>query len=120
MKVEELLALISALPTNTTLLGFNYCRRAYFFTVDEVNQLVSILMKTGWSVSCRMLVRTMEQSRHFEAEQQRDAGISIKDGSLSSKGVDVLSAVSDEIDCVFCTCLENPTVTEGPPSTTGR
>jgi hypothetical protein len=32
----------------------------------------------------------------------------IKDGSSISKGVDVLSAVSDEIDCVFLHLLENP------------
>jgi hypothetical protein len=30
----------------------------------------------------------------------------IKDGSSISKGVDVLSAVSDEIDCVFIHLLE--------------
>jgi hypothetical protein len=33
----------------------------------------------------------------------------IKDGSSISKGVDVLSAVSDEIDCVFLHLLENQT-----------
>jgi hypothetical protein len=32
----------------------------------------------------------------------------IEDGSSISKGVDVLSAVSDEIDCVFFHLLENP------------
>jgi hypothetical protein len=34
----------------------------------------------------------------------------IKDGSSISKGVDVLSAVSDEIDCVFLHLLENPSL----------
>jgi hypothetical protein len=34
----------------------------------------------------------------------------IKDGSSISKGVDVLSAVSDEIDCVFLHLLENKLV----------
>jgi hypothetical protein len=39
----------------------------------------------------------------------------IKDGSSISKGVDVLSAVSDEIDCVFLHLLEKSklSVTEG-------
>jgi hypothetical protein len=32
----------------------------------------------------------------------------IEDGSSISKGVEVLSAVSNEIDCVFLHLLENP------------
>jgi hypothetical protein len=32
----------------------------------------------------------------------------IEDGASISKGVDVLSAVNDEIDCVFLHLLENP------------
>jgi hypothetical protein len=32
----------------------------------------------------------------------------IEDGSSISKGVDVLSAVNDDIDCVFLHLLENP------------
>ena len=34
----------------------------------------------------------------------------IEDGSSASKGVEVLSAVSNEINCVFLHLLENPTL----------
>ena len=46
----------------------------------------------------------------------------IKDGSSISKGVDVLSAVSDEIDCVFLDLLENPSLCDrrAAGTTTGR
>jgi hypothetical protein len=46
----------------------------------------------------------------------------IKDGSSISKGVDVLSAVSDEIDCVFLHLLENPNLCDrrAAETTTGR
>mgnify|MGYP000426576692 CR=1 FL=1 len=46
----------------------------------------------------------------------------IKDGSSISKGVDVLSAVSDEIDCVFIHLLENPSLCDrrATETTTGR
>jgi hypothetical protein len=46
----------------------------------------------------------------------------IKDGSSISKGVDVLSAVSDEIDCVFIHLLENPSLCDrrAAEATTGR
>jgi hypothetical protein len=46
----------------------------------------------------------------------------IKDGSSISKGVDVLSAVSDEIECVFLHLLENPSLCDrraAETSTTG-
>jgi hypothetical protein len=46
----------------------------------------------------------------------------ITDGSSISKGVDVLSAVSDEIDCVFLHLLENPSLCDRRTAntTTGR
>jgi hypothetical protein len=46
----------------------------------------------------------------------------IRDGSSISKGVDVLSAVSDEIDCVFLHLLENPSLCDrrAADTTTGR
>ena len=46
----------------------------------------------------------------------------IKDGSSTSKGVDVLIAVSDEIDCVFLHLLENPSLrdTRAAETTLGR
>jgi hypothetical protein len=39
---------------------------------------------------------------------QQDVGYLIEDGSSISKGVDVLSAVSNDIDSVFLHPLENP------------
>jgi hypothetical protein len=49
-------------------------------------------------------VRMIEQSSYFEAERR----YLIKDGSSISKGVKVLSAVNDGINCVFLHLLENP------------
>jgi hypothetical protein len=46
----------------------------------------------------------IEQSSYFEAERR----YLIKDGSSISKGVKVLSAVNDDINCVFMHLLENP------------
>jgi hypothetical protein len=120
VKVEELLALISALQLNTTLktLGLSTTLKNLgiqldcldHFSVDEVNQLVSILMK-NYGLEClvpdipcandgtvKAILRLNRAGRRYL----------IKDGSSISKGVDVLSAVSDEIDCVFLHLLENP------------
>jgi hypothetical protein len=113
--VEEFLALISALQLNTTLktLDFHfYCFGNICFTVDEVNQLVSILMK-NYGLECLKPAIPCADDRTVQAILRLNrAGrrYLIKDGSSISKGVDVLSAVSDEIDCLFLHLLENPSL----------
>jgi hypothetical protein len=84
--------LISALQLNAMVMALGSrikCFVNIHFSVDEANQLVSILTKTtGRSVSSRRRYLIIE-------------------GSSISKGVDVLSAVRDEIDFVFLHLLEN-------------
>jgi hypothetical protein len=121
---EEFLALISALRLNTTLktLGnhsFDYT------TVDQVNQLVSILKK-NYGLECLApdIPCAADDGRVKAILRLNAAGrrYLIKDGSSVSKGVDVLSAVSDEIDCVFLHLLENPSLCDrrAADTTTGR
>jgi hypothetical protein len=113
IKVEEYLELISALQFNTTLktLSLKFYRfENNHFTVDELNQLVSILRKNYGlehlipNIPCaddgtvNAILRLNRAGRRYL----------IQDGSSILKGVDVLSAVSDEIDCVFLHLLENP------------
>jgi hypothetical protein len=128
--VEEFLALISALQLNTTLKTLDL--QCYWFenhsvTVDEVSQLVSILRKNyglehivpkipgADAGTVKAILRLNKAGRRYL----------IKDGSSVSKGVDVLSAVNDEIDCVFFHLLENPglcdrSAAETAETTTGR
>jgi hypothetical protein len=115
IKVEELFALLSALQLNTTLktLGFqSHCFDDMNFTVDEASQLVSVLMKNyglerlSPDIPCADDI-TVKAILRLNAAGRRYL---ITDGSSISKGVDVLSAVSDEIDCVFLHLLENPSL----------
>jgi hypothetical protein len=125
-KVEELLAVISALQLNTTLktLGFRESSVRLHLTDDEVNQLVPVLMKNFGlerilpDISCSD-DGTIKAILKLNAAGRRYL---IKDGSSISKGVDVLSAVSDEIDCVFLHLLENPCLCNRKvaETTTGR
>jgi hypothetical protein len=113
IKVEELFALLSALQLNTTLktLGVqDCCFEDKYFSVDEVNQLVSILMKNYGLECLKPDIPCADDGRVKAIFRLNRAGrrYLIKDGSSISKGVDVLSAVSDEIDCVFIHLLENP------------
>jgi hypothetical protein len=121
------LALISALQLNTTLktLGFqSSCFKTMYFTVDEVNQVVSILMK-NYGLECLVPGISCTDDGTVKAVLRLNAAgrrYLIKDGSSISKGVDVLSAVSDEIDCVFLHLLENPNLCDrrAAETTTGR
>jgi hypothetical protein len=113
---EELFALISALQLNTTLktLGhyvFSDSLESHYLSDDEAHQLVSILMK---NYGLESLVptnsggannRTVRAILRLNGAGRRYL---IEDGSSISKGVDVLSAVNDDINCVFLHLLENP------------
>jgi hypothetical protein len=128
IKVEELFALLSALQLNTTLktLGFqSRCFKDINFTVDEMNQLVSILTKNYGLERFDPAIPCADDGRVKAILMLNAAGRQylIKDGSSVSKGVDVLSAVSDKIDCVFLHLLENPSLCDrraAEISATGR
>jgi hypothetical protein len=108
--VEAFLALISALQLNTTLKTLAYQTSRLSLTDDEVKQLVSILTKNYGlerlvpNISCaddetvKAILRLNSAGRRYLLE----------DGSSISKGVEVLSAVNDDINCVFLHLLENP------------
>jgi hypothetical protein len=122
IKFEELFALISALQLNTTLKTLDcgcqhYSKTHYCLSDDEVKQLVPILMKNYGlehlvpDISCaddrsiKAILRLNKAGRRYL----------IKDGSSISKGVEVLSAVNDDINCVFVHLLEKRAcATEGP------
>jgi hypothetical protein len=126
IEVEELLALVSALQLNTTLktLRFQSSFERLSLTDYEASQLVSILRKNYGlerlvpDISCTN-DGTVNTILMLNAAGRQYL---IKDGSSISKGVDVLSAVSDEIDCVFLHLLENPSLCDRrtADTTTGR
>jgi hypothetical protein len=134
MKVEGLLALVSALQRDTTLktlslenfypYPFYITARELNLTGDEVDQLVSILMKNyGLERLIAPFIRFADDRRVKAILRLNGAGrrYLIKDGSSISKGLDVLSAVSDDINCVFLHLLENPGLCNRRPvdATTG-
>jgi hypothetical protein len=113
IEFEEFLPLISALQLNTTLKTFGLQLNSFdhvYYTVDEVNQLASILKKNyalehlAPDLSCvddgavKAILRLNRAGRRYL----------IEDGSSISKGVELLSAVNDDINCVFLHLLENP------------
>jgi hypothetical protein len=74
------------------------------------NQLVSILMKNYGLERLVPDIRCADDRTDKAILSLNRAGRQylVEDGSSISKGVDVLSAVSDDINCVFLHLLENP------------
>jgi hypothetical protein len=116
IRFEELLALISALQLNTTLkiLSLQHFFSAnvnnIYLSDDKANQLVSILRKNyGLERLVPVIFGTDRRTVKAILKLNR-AGrrYLIEDGSSISKGVEVLSAVNDDINCVFLHLLENP------------
>jgi hypothetical protein len=116
VKFEEYLTLVSALQRDTTLktlgfrTGFRISIPIVYLTNDEANQLVPILMKNYGlehfvpDLSCTD-DRTIMAILRLNSAGRRYL---VEDGSSISKGVDVLSVVSDDINCVFLHLLEKP------------
>jgi hypothetical protein len=110
---QELLALVSALKCNTTLKILCFQRPFFesdYLSIDEVKQLVSILSKNYGLEDLRSESSCVDDETVKAILRLNRAGrrYLIEDGSSVSKGVDVLSAVNDDIDCVFFHLLENP------------
>jgi hypothetical protein len=108
-KVEDFAALLPTLQNNTTLealcLGEEY--ESLRLTDNEDKQIASLLKKI---YALKMLPDIRPAGDVGAILRLNAAGrrYLIQDGSSISKGVDVLSSVSMDIDCVFLHLLENP------------
>jgi hypothetical protein len=108
IKSEEYIALITALQHNTTLKFLNFRCYEVALTHDEDKQLASLLQKNyalerlwdvnNWLGDVGAILRLNKAGRRYL----------IEDGSSISKGVEVLSRVNNEMNCVFLHLLENP------------
>jgi hypothetical protein len=111
-KAEEYVALITALQHNTTLkaLILQHRRRILRLTDDEDKQMAVVLQKNYALVTLPDIDLENTAGDVGAILRLNKAGrrYLIEDGSSISKGVKVLSAVSNEINCVFLHLSENP------------
>jgi hypothetical protein len=122
IKFEELISLVSALQRDTTLKTLDYSYESIYLTDDEVNQLVSILIKNYGLERLVPDISCADDGTVMAILRLNGAGrrYLIEDGSSISKGVEVLSAVNDDINCVFLHLLENPGLCNRRAATTTR
>jgi hypothetical protein len=111
-KAEEHIALVTALRQNTTLktLQLHHCYYQHRLTDDEVKQSASLL-KNNYSFQRLLRFDLQYWAGDFGAILKlNEAGrrYLVQDGSSISRGVEVLSGVSNDINCLFLHLLENP------------
>jgi hypothetical protein len=107
-KAEEYIALLSALRNNTTLKVLRL-GGSLRLSDNEDKEVVSLLKK---NYGLKMLPGlSIHRAGDVSAILQLNAAgrrYLIQDGSSICKGVDVLSSVSMDINCIFLHLLENP------------
>jgi hypothetical protein len=112
IKAEDYIVLVPVLQGNTTLKTLSiYPNKSLRLTDDEDKQMAALLTKNY----------SLENLPDMDLENEvRDVGtmlrlnvagrryLLVQDGSSIPKGVEVLSRVNDDINCVFLHLLENP------------
>jgi hypothetical protein len=113
IKAEEYITMVTALQHNTMLKTFqlNGTNGMLQFT-DYEDKLMASLLKKNYALESLPDISLKKRARsdvgailRLNAAGRRYL---IQNGSSISKGVEVLSAVSDDIHCVFLHLLENP------------
>jgi hypothetical protein len=111
IKAEEYFVLVTTLQHNRTLKTLSLGRNGSFtLTHDEGKQMAALLQKNYALETLPGIDLENEAGDVGAILRLNEAGrrYLIEDGSSISKGVEVLSSVSDEINCVFLHLLENP------------
>jgi hypothetical protein len=112
MEAEGYIALVTALQHNTRLRVLALFDRSgsFRFTDDEEKQMAALLKKNYALESLPDISQGMRATDLGTILRLNEAGrrYLIEDGSSISKGVDMLSRVHNDINCVYLHLLENP------------
>jgi hypothetical protein len=110
------MAIVTALQHNTTLkildIHFRHFNENHRLTRDEGKQMAALLKK-NYSLETLVDLELNYEAGDVSAIWRLNAAgrrYLIEDGSCISKGVEVLSRVNHDINCVFLHLLENPSL----------
>jgi hypothetical protein len=108
VKAEDYLVLYAALQHNSTLKTLDLDLRSRLELTAVEDKQVAALLKKNYALQCVSACARVGDVRAILRLNKARRRYLIEDGSSISKGVRVLSAVSDDINCVFYHLLENP------------
>jgi hypothetical protein len=107
IEAEEYIAVVNVLQHNTTLKTLSLSQWKLRFT-DDQDKRMAALLKKNYALEVLPNIEQAGEVRAILRLNEAGRRYLIEDESSISKGVEVLSAVSNEIDCVFLHLLENP------------
>jgi hypothetical protein len=115
IEVEEHFSLVAALQHNTTLKSLNLqsCRRDAWMTTlthDEDKQMAALLMK-NYGLESLPGINLKNRASDVDAVLRLNGAgrrYLVQDGSSISKGIEVLSRVNNDINCLLLHLSENP------------
>jgi hypothetical protein len=111
MKAEEYLKIITSLQHNTALKSLDFHRNFTIWFTDDENKQIASLLKKNYALEYLPgidLKNPMGDAGNILRLNAVGRRYLIEDGSSISKGVEVLSAIRSNINCVFLHLLENP------------
>jgi hypothetical protein len=111
IKAEEYVALIAALQHNRTLKTLLLQPRFTIQLADDEDKEISSLLKKNYALESLPNINLKNRVTDVGATLRLNAAgrrYLVQDGSSISKGVQVLSRVNNDLNCVFLHLLENP------------
>jgi hypothetical protein len=106
--LKDYLECVEAIQSNTTLKKLELHEEDYFVDPDEFEELIPVLKKNyGLEYFLGLRIGAGDIGSIFDLNRAGRRYL-VQDGSSISKGVDVLSRVSSDINSVFFHLLENP------------
>jgi hypothetical protein len=109
IEIKELFVLVTALQHNTALKSLTFNRsRTIQLKGDQRKQMASLLKKNYALESLPDINHQGEDMSAILRLNEAGRRYLVQDGSSISKGVEVLSKVNDDINCVFLHLLDNP------------
>jgi hypothetical protein len=108
INAEEYIALLTVFQHNATLKTISIYHNGSLQLTDDEDKQMAALLKKNYALESLPTIEEAVEVRAILRLNEAGRRYLIQDGSSISKGVEVLSAVSNEIDCVFLHLLENP------------
>ena len=105
--IAEYCALVTALQHNTTLKTLSLSDNFLRLTDDEDKQMASLLKK-NYALESLPIINQEGNVNTILRLNKAGRRYLVQDGFSISKGVEVLSSVNNDLNCVFLHLLENP------------
>jgi hypothetical protein len=111
VEAEDHVALITALQHNRTLKTLRLHRFSTTQLTDDEDKQMAALLKKNYALESLPAINLKNRGSDVGTILRLNGAgrrYLVEDGSSISKGVEVLSTVNDDINCVFLHLLENP------------